>query len=138
MPTADLTATFGPAISPYGRRQAIDDGLLVDVTESAREAGFEIPVALTRNVWDRIVALPVGYRGSQDEAGRLWDILWVARHYALGASDKDRVTMCVYVRDIREDLRDGNRGLRKHFPILVIGTGDADEPVMTVMFLEDD
>ena len=138
MTTTDRDGIFGSPISTYGRQQAIDDGLLVDVTETAREAGFSIPVALTRCVWDRIVALPEGYRGSQDEAGRLWDVLWVARHYALGASDKDRVTMCVYVRDIRKDLRDSNSGPRKHFPILAIGTGDVGEPVITVMFPEDD
>lgn len=129
---------FGPPISTYARQQAIDDGLLVDVTETAREAGFSIPVAITRAVWDRIVALPKGYRGFQDEAGRLWDVLWMARHYALRASDRDRVTMCVHVRDIRKDLRDSNRAPRKHFPILAIGSGDAGEPVMTVMFADED
>ena len=129
---------FGPAISHYSRAQAIEDGILVDVSETAREAGFTIPVAVTRTVWNRLVALPQGYRGFQDEAGRLWDVLWMARHCALGSSNSDRVTMCVHVRDIRKDLRDSNRPPRKHFPMVAIGSGDADEPVVTIMFSEDD
>ncbi len=45
-------APFGPAISAYSRAQAIEDGILVDVSDTAREAGFNIPVAITRTVWN--------------------------------------------------------------------------------------
>ncbi len=129
---------FGPVLFAYTRRQAIEDGMLVDVTETAREAGFRIPVAVSRSVWERLVALPEGYRGFQDERGRLWDVLWMARHYALRAADSDRVRMCVPVRDIRKDLRDSNRPPRRHFPVMAIGAGDDGSPAITVMFPEDD
>ena len=137
-PEPGNAAAFGPAISVYTRAQAIEDGILVDVSDTAREAGFNIPVAITRTVWNRLVALSEGYRGFQDEAGRLWDVLWMARHYTLRASNSDRVTMCVLVRDIRKDLRDSNRPPRKHFPIVAIGAGDEGEPTITIMFAEDD
>ena len=42
-----LEDVFGPVISCYSRAQAIEDGVLVDVTNMAREAGFKWPVALT-------------------------------------------------------------------------------------------
>ena len=138
MPEADNPTAFAPVIDAYTRAQAIEDGILVDVSDTAREAGFTIPVALTRTVWDRLVALPDGYQGFQDESGRLWDVIWMARHYARRASNSDRVRMCVLVRDIRKDLRDSNRAPRKHFPIVAIGAGDEGEPVATVMFPEDD
>ena len=140
MPKPDLgnAAAFDPVLSVYTRAQAIEDGILVDVSETAREAGFSIPVAVTRSVWDRLVALPDGYRGFQDERGRLWDVLWMARHYALRASNSDRVRMCVLVRDVRKDLRDSNRAPRKHFPIVAIGAGDRGEAAITIMFAEDD
>ena len=125
-------------LSAYTRAQAIADGFLVDVSETAREAGFAIPVAITRTVWNRLVALPEAYRGFQDETGRLWDVLHMARHYALKASKSDRVRMCVLVRDIRKDLRDSMNPPRKRFPIVAIGGGDAGEPVITIMFPEDD
>ena len=138
MPEPAKATEFGPVISVYTRAQAIADGILVDVSETAREAGFKIPVALTRAVWERLVALPEGYRGFQDESGRLWDVLWMAHYYALRASNSDRVRMCVLVRDVRKDLRDSHRPPRKHFPIVAIGGGDQGEAVITVMFPEDD
>ena len=129
---------FDPVISAYTRARASEEGILVDVSETAREAGFSIPVALSRSVMDRIVALPEGYRGFQSENGRLWDVLWMARHHALRAPDSDRVRMCVLVRDIRKDLRDSDRPPRKHYPIVAIGAGDDGGPAITIMFQEDD
>ena len=138
MPEPGNAATFDPVISVYTRAQAIEDGILVDVSDTAREAGFKIPVAVTRTVWTRIIALPEGYLGFQDESGRLWDVLWMARHYALRASNSDRVRMCVLVRDIRKDLRDSHRPPRRHCPIVAIGAGDDGGPAITIMFPEDD
>ena len=138
MPDPRTAEPFGPVVFAYSRRQAIEDGVLVDVTQTAREAGFRIPVALSRAVWDRLVALPEGYRGFQDEAGRLWDVLWMARHYACRAPNSNRVRMCVLVRDIRGDLRDSHRPPRRHFPIVAIGAGDEGLPAITIMFPEDD
>ena len=138
MPAASGTAPFDTIIHAYSRAQAIDDGILVDVSETAREAGFTIPVALTRTVWTRLISLPERYKGFQDERGRLWDVLWMARYYARRGADTDRVNMCVLVRDIRKDLHDSHRAPRKHYAIVAIGSGDAGEPVITIMFPEDD
>ena len=52
MPEPGNATAFDPVISVYTRAQAIEDGILVDVSETAREAGFRIPVAVTRSVWD--------------------------------------------------------------------------------------
>ena len=130
MPEPGNATAFGPVIFAYTRAQAIEDGILVDVSQTARQAGFKIPVAVTRTVWSRLVALPEGYLGYQDERGRLWDLLWMAHHYALRASDSDRVRMCVLVRDIRKDFRDSNRPPRRHFPIVAIGSGDRGEATL--------
>jgi len=105
---------------------------------AGEEAGFSIPVAVTRAVWDRMVKLPDGYQGWQDESGRLWDVIWLAAMAARRHSDTDRVTYGVLVRDIRKDLHDSNRAPRVHNVIMAIGGGDAGEPVITIMFPEDD
>src|SRR3954466_15311790 len=63
-------------IHRYSRADALRDGALVDVSATAREAGIRYPVALTRAVWERCVAVPAGV-ACQDEAGRLWDVLWL-------------------------------------------------------------
>jgi hypothetical protein len=47
-------------IHRYARAQAIADGVLVDVSAPAKGAGSRFPVALTRAVWERCVAVPPG------------------------------------------------------------------------------
>jgi type I site-specific restriction endonuclease len=46
--TATAAEIFGEPIHSYTRADAFADGYLVDVTDTAREAGFRFPVALTR------------------------------------------------------------------------------------------
>ena len=65
-------------IFQYTRSQAIEDGVLIDVSEMAREAGFQWPVAVTAGVWALVNDIPPRYRGLQDPDGRLWDVLWMA------------------------------------------------------------
>lgn len=76
-------------ISRYTRQQAIEDGQLVDVTETkeAKEAGFRIPVCLTSGVWAYVQA-PADLAGVQDQTGRLWDTLYLAVVAFRGAADK--------------------------------------------------
>jgi hypothetical protein len=45
-------------IHAYTRADAIRDGVLIDVSAVAREAGFKFPVALTAAVWERCVTVP--------------------------------------------------------------------------------
>jgi len=75
--TATMEDVFGEVISSYSRAQAIEDGVLIDVTEMAKQAGIKYPVALTAAVHDEYVLVPKALEGLQDEAGRLWDILWL-------------------------------------------------------------
>jgi hypothetical protein len=67
---------FGEIISSYSRAQAIEDGVLVDVSDTSREAGISFPVAMTRAVWDQYVAVPRGVppsRRSWTPLGHLLD-----------------------------------------------------------------
>ena len=45
-----------PVIFSYTRAQAIEDGVLIDLTEWAKETGFRYPVACTTAVWNDYVA----------------------------------------------------------------------------------
>src|ERR1035441_4682796 len=69
---------FGEVIYSYSRSQAVADGVQVDVTKTAQEAGIKFPVFLTRTVYDAFVTVPPEVTG-QDEAGRLWDVVWMLR-----------------------------------------------------------
>jgi hypothetical protein len=65
-------------IHRYTRAGALRDGVLIDASGAAREAGFRYPVAMTAAAWAKCVAVPPGV-ACQDEAGRLWDVLTVLR-----------------------------------------------------------
>jgi hypothetical protein len=74
---------WGGPIFSYTRKQAIADGVLVDVTEMAREAGFKYPVVVTSRIWHECVVPDDASRQlGQSEQGRLWDVL-VVLHFAI-------------------------------------------------------
>ena len=126
--TNDLTEIFGPVIHSYTRAQAFSDGQLVDVTETAREAGFVYPVALSRALWEVIETIPKK-TAWQDWQGRLWDVLWMA---SLSAK-RSRGSRFVY------ELILSREGTRKQSVQLVCdcGPGDDAEPVITIGFPQD-
>jgi hypothetical protein len=70
------------------RADALRDGVLIDVSAVAREAGARYPVALTA-ARARCVAVPPGV-ACQDEAGLLWDVLTMLRFAVRGLSDGAR------------------------------------------------
>jgi hypothetical protein len=130
-PKASLTEILGELIHTYTRSQAIQDGYLVDVTQTAMEAGFRLPVAITRAAWEDCVEWTEEdsqRQLSQDEAGRLWDVLWIA---ALAARrNKGERLQFQFYRVPR-----GGRGVRPRLTglQLVLGPGDQDEPVITIL-----
>src|SRR5215468_12729737 len=90
---------FGPVIYTYTRSQAIADGFQVEVSKVAKEAGITFLVFLTRAVYDNYVTVPAGVTG-QDEAGRLWDIVWMTRFAISKAKPgKARLPYALYVRN---------------------------------------
>ena len=44
----------------YSRAQAVADGVQVEVTKTAHEAGIRFPVFITRGVFESCVAVPPG------------------------------------------------------------------------------
>jgi hypothetical protein len=47
---------FGEVIAIYTRSEALADGVLIDASAMAREAGFKWPVAITAAAWEDCVA----------------------------------------------------------------------------------
>ncbi|MFO0888321.1 MAG: DUF6573 family protein [Isosphaeraceae bacterium] len=125
---------FGPVIFAYTRKQAIADGELLDVTETAKEAGFKVPVALTRAVWAEYVRVPEGVEG-QDEAGRLWDVLCMCRFGVARGEDRD-ASEVLFQLHVRNDDRDGEPPLVTLKA--VCGPDDDARPAVTIMQVEED
>jgi hypothetical protein len=121
---------FGPVLHTYSRAEALEDGALVDVTSTANEASFRIPVALTRAVWESYVTVPPKVR-AQDERGRLWDILWMASLAARSNRDAQTVLFTVAVRN-------DNRSPRPRRLKAVVGSGDDGEAVITILLPDED
>ncbi|UOE58030.1 DUF6573 family protein [Cytobacillus oceanisediminis] len=123
---------FGDYISIYTRAEALADGELVDVTSTAREAGFKFPVAVTRSVWDGIVKPDkTAENRGESESGRLWDILFMLLvAIKRGQGDTSMVKYKVIAT---------HKGRHKtHELVAVIGPGDTPEPVLTIMLPGED
>lgn len=129
---------FGPVIYAYTREQAIADGALIDVSKTAEEAGFTVPVALTAALYEDCVAWDEAdndRKGTlQDEAGRLWDVVWMAANAVKRARYSDRATVTLH-RVPRTGT--GIHPRRVTF-VAAVGGGDMGEPVITLMFSNED
>ena len=124
---------FGPVLYTYSRSQAIADGLQVEVSKVAEEAGIRFPVFLTRAVYDSFVRVPPGVTG-QDQAGRLWDVLWMLRFAIRKAQHgQARLPFALYVRN-------DNKAPRLIKLVAMCGPLDIDDPrpAITIMLPDED
>jgi len=135
--THNTAEPFGPVIYSYTRAQAVADGVQVEVSKVAAEAGIRFPVFLTRTVYDAYVTVPPDVT-AQDEAGRLWDVVWLLRFAILRSSSKlqaprSRLPFALYVR---------NDNVRSRLVKLVATCGPLDiddpAPAITVMLPGED
>jgi hypothetical protein len=133
MNTNNTESPFGEVIYSYTRAQAVADGVQVEVTKTAQEAGIKFPMFLTRAVFEAYVAVPPDVTG-QDEAGRLWDVVWMTRFGIIRACPGcDRIPVAFYVRN-------DNRAARLVKLIATCGALDIDDPqpAITVMMPDED
>lgn len=114
----------------YTRKQAIEDGVLVDVSQMAREAGIKFPVAMTGTVWGGYIEPPESVKNFQDIEGRLWDVLNCLK-FAASKTCGDTVSFLVSFQmdeQVKEDVM---------FKA-ICGPGDNTEPVITLMLPGED
>jgi hypothetical protein len=132
---------FGNVIFSYARQQALEDGVLIslfegDGEEMSRSLGFKVHIAITASAYERTIGsadreLPPG----QDRNGRLWDVLWMLRVAIKGApANTDTVLFQLWVAQKEQE------GTKTQLVPLkaVFGPGDEGEPVITIMFPEED
>lgn len=118
-------------ICSYTRKEAIEDGVLVDVSEVAKEAGINFPVALTSTIWSLyIVPSDKLEHSGQSVDGRLWDLLWMFRCNASRSSESLMMFSCMF-------LNESNRREEVRFKA-ICGPGDNHEPVITIMMPWED
>jgi len=142
---------WGEPIHAYTRAQAIVDGVLVDLTSATddrgqrlcQQAGFKVPVAITRAAWAQTVEAggswkPDGdgevleLKGGQSLTGRLWDVLWMLRVVSGKAANTDRIHFQILV-DANGDGRHESVRLWA-----LCGPGDDSRPVVTILLEGED
>ena len=115
-------------IHTYSRAQAIEDGVLVDVSkvvpDLVQNAGIKLHVAMTSEVWNEYVQVPEGIVG-QDWKGRLWDILYLFQVQARRAKGSE-ILFQLYARN-------DNRRPRRVTLKAVCGPDDAGKPCVTIL-----
>ena len=123
-----------PVIFSYTRAQAIEDGVLVDLTEWAAETGFKIPVACTSTVWHGYIVPPDGTKElGQSERGRAHDLLWMLFCSIRRSEGTERECMPFKVILLQAPRRHEEVTLKAH-----CGPGDHGEPVLTLMLPNED
>jgi hypothetical protein len=127
---------FGAVIYSYTRAQAIEDGVLVDVTEAAKEAGFKLPVAITEALHSLLTPTKADQGLGQDYDGRLWDVLWLAV-FTIKLADRGTDTVNFTVALQEADTKSGEPKMSELHIRAVCGPGDEGEPVVTIGFPED-
>ena len=120
-------------ISIYTRAQALQDGVLVDVSDLAREAGFTWPTALSDHLYHSYIvpALDLIAEG-QSITGRLWDTLMVLRHAISSSKDDSYLRFTVLFQ-----MSLGAAPVPIEL-VSVAGPNDDGSPCLTIMLPEDD
>lgn len=118
-------------IHPCTRAQAIADGLLVDLSEMARRAGFGVPVALTRALWLDCLEWEESTGGRKDlqaPIGPLWNLMLMACQAVRGNPCARRLQFQIY------RIPGDGRGNQPHIQRLtmLVGRGDSCEWVVTI------
>lgn len=118
--------TNADIISRYTREQAIDDGVLIDVSEAAKAEFFLYPVAFTAEVYQTAVRDHAEGKG-MDELERLHEVLdFIRQAIAHTPRGYDRLPLTIPTA-----TREGG-GYFYDF-VAHCGPGDRGEPVITVM-----
>ena len=116
---------FGPVISSYSRAQAIDDGVLVNLSQfQVIRVYWSLNLCCTDTVW---AAIEEAIKSGCDLDGILHDISWLAKtEISRGNRERDIVHFRVTIGNRDFDLK------------LHCGPGDDTTPVLTLMQSHED
>ena len=126
--------TGADLVYAYTRAQAIEDGVLVDATigdlaEVTRQH-FKYPVAMTASVFALMTRAVEHPKHLNDYKGVWHDILWMSRKNVTRRFDSATHLFKVWIT--------GAGRKRWHELKIVCHPGDNGEPVLTIMFPEED
>jgi hypothetical protein len=126
---------FGEVIYAYTRTQALADGVLIDVTVDAKEAGIKYPTAVTEALWSGYIDPDERLKSmGQSARGRLWDVLFLFT-FAARSSPKGCSELLYKVSFLMDE---GDKYQQETVEIkAVCGPGDDGAPVITLMLPDE-
>lgn len=129
----DIYEMFGEPVHIYTRAQAIEDGVLVDISDYGSEMGLKYPSAVTNTLYEKYLnADNILKEYGQSTKGRILDMLTMFVLAVKNAkTDTDTIIFktIFFNRDLQEELVKIK---------CIIGPGDDPKPVFTFMFPEED
>ena len=127
-----MDQTMDNLVYSYSRADAIADGVLIDVSKMAKEAGIKFPTVVTDNLYHRYIvpSLELAKMGQSIE-GRLWDVLMMFYFKARKSNSDILNYICLFQMEAGSEAVE--KTIKAH-----IGPGDTVEPVITLMLPEED
>lgn len=120
-------------ISTYTRQQAIEDGVLIDMTTlypDITKQLYKFPVAATAEVWSIVEQSVSSKRHANDHQGVIWDILWMSQQGIIKRIDESQHIFRVIIT--------GASPNKYHDFKIICHPGDSGEPVLTIMMPWED
>lgn len=134
-----MNSNFGEIIYTYTTKQAISDGVLVEI-EEAKDYGFSMPVLVTSSVWEAYIKWSdedSDRQVYQDQSGRLHDIFTML-NYAIKLSKEDTNRLLFKLYAIPRD-RASKRRLPKEVVLkAVVGAYDFNDPKPAITIMQRD
>lgn len=116
-------------IHTYSRAEAIEDGVLIDVSKQATAVGITLHSAMTPGVWAEMIANP-DWQSCGSEENRIEGVLAIG-YSKLEKEESNQTFFSIQLINHGEVFREVQ--LRAHR-----GPGDNLEPVFTVMLSHED
>ncbi|MDZ4848216.1 MAG: DUF6573 family protein [Pirellulaceae bacterium] len=113
----------------YTRAQALDDGVLVDVSAQARALGICFPFAVTACAWAEVIGFPFNANDKQEEERRVKELIERANKELSQSTLRD---VCFSI-SVEKSKGSEEVELRATF-----SRGDDGDPVYTVMLSYED
>lgn len=123
---------FGEVIYSYLRSDAINDGVLVDLSAICPEECrlYRYPVACTAAVWSLVEQAANSRKYYNSIAGVVWDIVYMSQKGIVARPDEQTAIFRVIIT--------GTGKRRTHTLKAVCEPGDDLAPVITIMLPEED
>lgn len=118
------------------RAQAVEDGMLMDVTAAAQDTGLRVPVGMSAAAYNNTVTWTdqdCKRQVFQQQEERLLEVIEMAAIRAQEQPNRDRILF-----NVRLVPRDGHTVRPKPILLkLVAGRGDHGEPVVTILMPDE-